>query len=152
MEAKIIRKDQLTLVGMASYGGDIGRLWDAFTANDHLITDMVGEVGYELHAFSKRSSPGDPIHIFVGVEVKKVENLPEIMFVKILPACEYAVFTHRLADGGYQGANQPIDHWLESKPYKRAYNFDLQVYDVRFKGPENPDSELDFYIPVKPSK
>ena len=71
MEPNIVRKDQITLVGMASYGGDIGRLWDAFTANDHLITHTVGEVGYELHAYSKHSSPGDPIHIFVGVEVKK---------------------------------------------------------------------------------
>jgi AraC family transcriptional regulator len=152
MKPKIVRKDQLTLVGIASYGGDIGRLWDAFTANDHLVKHVVGEVGYELHAFSKGSSPGDPIHIFVGVEVKKVENLPEIMFVKILPACEYAVFTHRLADGGYQGVNQPINHWLETGSYERAYDYDLQVYDARFKGPENPDSELDFYIPVKPRK
>jgi AraC family transcriptional regulator len=150
MEPKIVRKDQIKLVGMASYGGDIGRLWDALTANNHLITHAVGEVGYELHAYSMCSSPGDPIHIFVGVEVKKIENLPEIMFVKILPACEYAVFTHSLADGGYQGANQLIDHWLETGLYERAYDFDLQVYDARFKGPGNPDSELDFYIPVKP--
>ena len=151
MEPKIVRKDPITLVGMVSYGGDIGRLWDAFTANDHLINHTFGEVGYELHAYSKHSSPGDPYHIFVGVEVEKIENLPEIMFVKILPACEYAVFTHRLADEGYEGANEPINNWLETGPYERAYYFDMQVYDARFKGPENPDSELDFYIPVKPS-
>jgi predicted transcriptional regulator YdeE len=135
MEPKIVRKDPITLVGMVSYGGDIGRLWDAFTANDHLINHTVGEVGYELHAYSKHSSPGDHYH----------------MFVKILPACEYAVFTHRLADEGYEGANEPINNWLETGPYERAYYFDMQVYDARFKGPENPDSELDFYIPVKPS-
>lgn len=127
MEAKIVRKEQISLVGMVSYGGDIGRLWEAFTANDHLITDTVGEVGYELHAYSKRSSPGDPYHIFVGVEVKNIDNLPEIMFVKILPACEYAVFTHRLAGGGYEGANETINHWLETGPYERAYDFDMQV-------------------------
>jgi AraC family transcriptional regulator len=149
MEPKIIEKDQITLVGMVSYGGDIGSLWDAFTASDHLIEHIVGEVGYELHAYPKGFSPGNPYHIMVGVEVSKVEVLPEIMFVKFLPVCEYAVFTHRLRDGGYAGVNEPIDYWLETGPYERAYDFDLQVYDARFKGPEDPDSELDFYIPVK---
>ena len=85
----------------------------------------------------------------VGVKVSKIEVLPEIMFAKILPACEYAVFTHRFGDGGYAEANEPIDNWLESGAYQRAYAFDLQVYDARFKGPEDPDSVLDFYIPVK---
>jgi AraC family transcriptional regulator len=152
MEPNIVQKDPITLAGMVSYGGDIGRLWEAFSANDHLIRHTVGEVGNELHAYSKDFSPGDPYPIFVGVEVSKIEALPEIMFVKILPGCEYAVFTHRLTDGGYAGLNETIEKWLETGPYERAYNFDLQVYDARFKGPEDPDSELDFYIPVKPRK
>jgi predicted transcriptional regulator YdeE len=149
MKPEIVKKDSFTLVGMVSYGGDIGTLWEAFTANDHLIEHTVGEVGYELHAYPKGFSADDPYHIMVGVEVSEIKVLPEIMFAKTLPACDYAVFAHRLGDGGYAGANEPIYHWLESGAYQRAYNFDLQVYDARFKGPEDPDSVLDFFIPVK---
>jgi AraC family transcriptional regulator len=86
----------------------------------------------------------------VGVEVTDVQDLPDFMFAKVVPPCTYAVFTHRLADGGYEGANAPIDAWMSAGEYERAHDFDLQVYDHRFKGPDNPESELDFYIPVKP--
>ena len=41
MGPKIVEKDKITLVGMVSYGGDIGALWEAFLANDHLIKHNV---------------------------------------------------------------------------------------------------------------
>ncbi len=149
MEPTIVEKGEMTLVGMVNYGGDIGALWRAFIANDKLVKHTVEGVGYELHAYEADFEYGKPFYCFVGVEVTQLEGLPDIMFAKVLPPCTYAVFTHRLADGGYGGANEPIDAWMRAAPYERAHAFDLQVFDHRFKGPDDPESELDFYIPVK---
>jgi AraC family transcriptional regulator len=152
MEPTIVDKGEMLLVGMVDYGGVIGTLWEAFIENDRLVKHVVEGNGYELHAYPPGFEYGDPFYCFVGVEVTDIQDMPDFMFAKVLPPGTYAVFTHRLADGGYEGANAPIDKWMRTGPYDRAHDFDLQVYGHRFKGPDNPESELDFYIPVKPKQ
>ena len=151
MEPTIVEVGEKTLVGMVDFGGDIGALWDAFIANDKSVKNAVEGVGYELHAYPENFEYGEPYYVFVGVEVMEIQDLPDTMFAKVLPPCTYAVFTHRLADGGYEGANEPIDAWIRRAPYDRAHAHDMQVFDHRFKGPDNPESELDFYVPIKPT-
>ena len=61
----------------------------------------------------------------------------------------YAVFTHRIADGGYEGANKAMNAWLETGPYKMPKDLSVQRFEVsRFKGSTDPDSEIDFLLPV----
>ena len=152
MEPTIVEKGEMLLVGMVDYGGDIGALWEAFIESDKLVEHAVEGVGYEIHAYPADFEYGQPFYCFVGVEVTRLKDLPDVMFAKVLAPCAYAVFTHRLADGGYEGANEPIDAWMRTAPFERAHNFDMQVFGHRFKGPDDPESELDFYIPVRPKR
>jgi AraC family transcriptional regulator len=107
-------------------------------------------IGYEVHIFPDTAEKLGKYHVMVGVEVEKFEDLPLETFGKIIPACTYAVFTHRLADGGYSGANERMDKWLKESKYELALPLSIQCFDERFKGGNQPDSQIDFYIPIKP--
>lgn len=86
----------------------------------------------------------------IGAEVVNCDNLPAGIIGKTIPAGKYAVFTHKgkLTDvlKTYQYiwgtwallTNETIDN-----------RDDFELYDERFTGRENLDSEIDIYIPVK---
>ena len=149
MEPKIIKKNEIKLVGCVSYGGDIRDIWNVFMKHEKTIKHANLNAGYEIHIFPADHKQSKKYHIFVGVEVDQFEDLPLETFAKIIPPCTYAVFTHRLANGGYAGANETIDNWIENSKYIMAYPFSIQYFDDRFKGGNQPDSEIDFYIPIK---
>ena len=69
-----------------------------------------------------------------GVEVQKIEVVPIELFAKVVPACRYAVFTHRFTDGGFDDAFKIADAWLNNSENVLAFPFDIQCYDERFKG------------------
>ena len=105
------------------------------------------EVGFELHIEEERSQR---MHFcLIGVAVDEVDVLPLEFFHKVVPGGLYAVFTHSFRDGGYGAAFKAAYDWLKSSAYESAYAFDIQRYDARFTGPDDPDSVLEIWIPVK---
>lgn len=86
----------------------------------------------------------------IGFEVEKIEGVPTELFVKVVPPCRYAVFTHQFSDGGFGDVFEAVYGWLNKSDYVPAYAFDIQCYDERFKGPDNPESVLEIYVPIKP--
>ena len=82
-------------------------------------------------------------------EVKDIEIMPSEMFSKKLPKTKYAVFTAKGKD--FLKVNDYIyDEWLPKSKYKESFTFQIQLYDSkRYKGLDNDDSEIDFYIPIK---
>jgi AraC family transcriptional regulator len=153
MEPRIVEKAEVTLVGMVSFGGDIGALWDRFTPNEKAIEHRVEGAWYELHVYPGDRTPGTPFYM-VAAEVTKVGMVPDDMFVKPLPAARWAVFAHRPGLGqpnhGYDALNKAVEAWLAAGQYCHARNISLQIYDARFKGMDNPESELDLLIPIEP--
>jgi AraC family transcriptional regulator len=148
MGPRIADMGELRIVGCAEKGADIGALWARFEEAAEQIGNRVEGVGYELHSWPEGEHDWDDMTVMVGVEVTEVRDVPDGMSVRMLPAARYAVFTHRLGDGGYEGANEAMDAWLESGPYSLAENLSIQRYDSRFKGGGNPDSEIDFLLPI----
>ncbi|MBN2534230.1 MAG: GyrI-like domain-containing protein [Spirochaetales bacterium] len=148
MEPEIIKKDELKIAGCVSYGGNIHELWQIFMKNEKNIKHVNQDAGYEIHIYPDLEMNSEKYHIMVGIEVDKFEDLPLETFAKIIPACTYAVFTHRLANGGYEGINKEMDKWLNESNYKLAFPMSIQYYDERFKGGNDPDSEIDFYLPI----
>ncbi len=146
MEPKLVEKKEMKLVGCASYGGNSGELWDVFMRIEKDIRHAKPDVGYELRIYPESSAK---CHVLVGVEVKSFEDQPMETFAKTIPAGLYAVFTHRLANGGYTGANEGMDTWLKESEYRQEHPICVQVFDERFKKGNQPDSEIDFLIPVK---
>lgn len=145
MEPKIITKKEMILVGLSSDRSDICGLWTKYSEKEKDIKHKVEGAGYELHRFLK-----DSIEVTVATEVTQAEAIPEGMSVIHVPAGQYAVFTHRLANGGYEGLNPVMNKWLTTGAYEQADNISIQVFDERFKGGNQPDSEIDFLIPIRP--
>lgn len=79
------------------------------------------------------------------------ESLPAGFQRRQLPANTYAVFEYRGAIGPALGElfQAIYQSWLPNSEYQLAGNYDFELYDQRFKGPENPESSLSIYIPVK---
>lgn len=86
----------------------------------------------------------------IGLEVDSYENLPENLAIKTISAGKYAVFTHK----------GPLSEIIKTYEYiwgtwslltkeildDRA---DFELYDDRFLGKDNYESEMDIYIPIK---
>ena len=152
VEPEIVERGQLLLVGRFAHAGyaDIGPLWEAFSAEEPQVPAAVPGAAYELHEYPPGYRCGDRFWLHIGLEVTHLEPLPPPMAAKLLPPQRYAVFTHRLADGGFEGANQPIADWFATATYEPAADYDLQVYDERFHGPDDPGSLVAFWVPVRP--
>lgn len=85
-----------------------------------------------------------------GAEVFTFENTPDAFVKKVLPVGRYAVFTHR---GSLSMLPQTFSYiwgtWFLTCKYELDAREDFELYDDRFSGYDNPDSEIDLYIPVK---
>jgi AraC family transcriptional regulator len=151
MEPKIVKKPEMILVGVVDCAPDVGQmdihaLWERFTRHDPHIQHQIEGTGYELHIQEEHTPP---MHFcLTGVEVREIENLPLECFAKVIPPCKYAVFTHAFSQGGYGAAYQAVSDWLQESGTKTSHPFDLQCYDARFKGLEDPDSVFEILVPI----
>ena len=150
-EPRIVKKGEMLLVGMVSSGSDVGEidihgLWERFETHFEGISHRVGDKSYEIH-IEEDVSP--TMHFcFVACQVSAIEELDAELFAKTLPTCHYAVFTHCFRDGDYLVAFEAVYDWLERSAYAPAHLFDVQVYDERFLGADNPNSVFEIHVPV----
>jgi len=155
MKPEFVKKPEMTLVGLVGCGADVSELdicglWERFDTHSKEIKHQVEGKAYEIH-IEEKTAP--PMHFcLVGVEVRKIEDLPLELFAKVVPACEYAVFTHQFKDGGFGDAFKAVYNWLENSEYAPTYQFDIQCYDSRFKSPEDPESIMEIWVPVSPRR
>ena len=152
MEPKIEQKLSMLLVGMVESGPtvsdiDIHGLWQIFQNKSDSIKHKVYEKGYEMHIDIEND---EKIHYCIcGVQIDEIEDIPLGMFVTEVPAGTYAVFTHCFKDGYYAKVFEYVNNWIKNSKYDFAFPFDIQVYDKRFKGPDNPESVFEILVPVK---
>ena len=150
MEPKIVSKPAFIIVGMKHSGtnseGEIPKLWGQFGPRMCEIKHAVEpEVSYGLvTSFDPESKVFDYI---AGVQVSNTEEMPEGMVSWEVPAQKYAVFTWTLP--GYAEAyKQASETWLPASGYQRASMIEFERYDGDFD-PEDPTSELEFYLPIE---
>ena len=164
MKPEIVEKGKITLVGMPFYGdpfkdqkgwsseNEIGKLWGRFVSKVKTVKNRVGETAYEVHIEPEEYEQTKNFFVFVGVEVDKVDDLPLEMFVKILPPSKYAVFTLKGKEITSNWPDMIYKKWLPKSGFEEAHKFTIEYYDERFKGTDDPESELDIYVPIKPVK
>jgi predicted transcriptional regulator YdeE len=151
MEPRIVERTEMILVGIVGSASDVGKLdipglWERFESHFDSIKHRVEDTSYEIN-IEEDFSP--TMHFcFVGCQVTAIEDLDTELFAKTLPTCRYAVFTHRFSGGDYVVAFEAVYDWLEQSAYAPAHAFDILVYDERFLGPDNPDSEVEIHVPV----
>lgn len=151
VEPCIVQKPEIRITGFVKSGEDvrqirIGELWDRFERHSSQICNKKPGIGYEVHI--ELSEPKRH-YCMVGVEVSAVTEIPAGMSVGVLPAGKYAVFTHRLADGGLVEVYEAMEKWLKDSGHIEARPLEIQCFDSRFRGPNDPESVLEYHIPIK---
>lgn len=88
-----------------------------------------------------------------AVEVDSFDNLPVNLVAKAIPANTYAVFIHHgVLDSRLKDTFQAAYQWLAASDYERAGPYDMEFYGPQFSGPQNPDSVLEIWVPVRKGK
>ena len=159
MEPRIIRKDAMKLIGMMYYGDnknwEIPRIWEEFIPLMPTIPNWLPvRESYGLCFYSESFSKSGLFYYLAGAPVSSLDEIPMALVGKTLPASEYAVFTHK---GPLVGqANTVKDTyayaygtWLPKSPYGNPFSYDFEFYGERYKGNEDPDSEIDICIPIR---
>ncbi len=113
------------------------------------ITHPASDPAYEIWVEMNRRRADAHEYIFVGVEIDSVDDLPLELVAKALPATGYAVFTLKGAEIKRDWSSAIEQQWLPEAGLKQSHHFIIEYYDpVRFKGLDNPESELDIYVPI----
>ena len=152
MKAKIVKTEPFYAVGVAAHRADathdFGRVWERLTPYQNRIPHRSEEEVYYGLCYD---FDGERFSYMAGVRVNRVEDVPEGLEAKLVPAQTYAVFTHRGAVAGLQHTYERIhETWLAENGLQLAEGIDFERYDdARFFGPMNADSELDLYIPIR---
>lgn len=86
----------------------------------------------------------------VGAEVDSFEGIMEPLVAKVLQGGRYAVFTHK---GSLTFLQKTFDYiwgtWFLNTREVLDNREDFELYDERFLGFDNPDSQVDLYIPIQ---
>jgi len=169
MEPRIVERGEIILAGMVFYGdpvgsaggwsqeNEIGKLWTRFNtfwdAKQELIRNVVApNVGYEVHIEPEEYAETRNFYVMVGVQVDKVQPLPLELSFKVLPATTYAVFTLRGSEITSNWPDRIYQEWLPNSAYEEAHKFTVEYYGPGFKGMDDPESELEIHVPVKPKQ
>ncbi|MBE7463839.1 MAG: GyrI-like domain-containing protein [Planctomycetes bacterium] len=160
-EPKRIELPDLRLVGACGFanffeaeiGQQIGGVWDRFFSHfaqiEKLKKESSGLFGLELYppGFPKQ----EPRWYYMAcAEVETLDAPQPSAFVsRFIPASAYACFTHRgTLDGLPKAFRTLYDEWLPASGVKLRGTHDLERYDDRFKGPADPESEVDILLPL----
>lgn len=169
LKIKIIDEKSFKLIGCIFYGdpfhskeewsteNEIGLLWNRFLKlceknASMLQKEVVNDLSYEVHLQPEDYKETGKFYVYVGVEVMELKEMPLEMFCKTFPATQYAVFTFK-GEEMFRGGEYIWNEWLPNSDFNEAYPYMALAYDMnRFFGLDNPESEIDFYVPVKPKK
>ena len=90
----------------------------------------------------------DHFHYLAGAEITGEHELPEGMEAFVAEAGTYAVFTYRgKMDGIGAFISEVYQEWFPRSAYRPGC-YDLEVYDERFRGPDDERSVMEFWVPV----
>ena len=165
MEHKIVQSGEIMIAGMVFYGdpfavgggwsegNEIGKLWTRFNAfwdkHQAAIRHVVANAGYEVHVEPEEYAETKSFYVMVGVEIAEIEALPLELSVKVLPAGAYARFTLHGAEITSNWPAEIYEKWLPGSGYQERAKFTVERYDGdRFKGMDDPESELDVLVPI----
>lgn len=158
MEPRIVEREEFNIIGMQYIGnnqnGEIPQLWGQWFPRVPEIKNQAGKhIFYGLceclcEGECKCGQGGDFSYI-AGIEVISLDEIPEGLVGRTIPAAKYAVFTHK---GSLESLQETFGYiygtWLPTSGYTPASTFGFELYDERFDN-FSEKSELDIYVPIK---
>lgn len=150
-EIKIIGFGAIIKCNDAQSFAQIRELWGKFESWKASTTFERSErfkgiiFGYEEYD----STINESFFYMPALPVESVDDIPEDMIAKIIPANTYAVFTHR---GSVVKLSESFQHIYRNilptaADIKHNGKYDFEWYDDRFKDLAD-DSEVDIYLPL----
>ena len=152
MTPKIISISEKKLIGKKSImrHGEYGKiisLWKQFMPRKKEIKDVLNTELIAIQEYSDYSIMEKTFNIWACAEVSGLDKLPTEMATFTIPEGNYAVFLHKgmNASETYQ---KIMTDWLPSSGYKIDDRPHFQVMGGKYIN-GSPDSEEDFYVPIK---
>lgn len=161
IEPEYVELGEMTVVGLSSLVSMncnlIHQLWERFMPREKeikniAIPDVALEVSFDTKEINIEGTEKKDYEFFVvvGLAVKTIDDIPEGMTYKKVPAHKYAKFTHK---GPISNIMETYNHiyneWLPNSGHEYDWQAcEVEWYDNRFKIDE-ADSEFDIYIPIK---
>lgn len=129
-------------------------LWQSFMPERKEITNSVGQELFSIEIYPPNYfddfSPHVQFEKWAAVEVTDFDSLPDSMQSLRVPSGLYAVFIHRgPASSGPKMYEYILTSWLPNSEYALDARPHFAVMNEKYKG-DDPDSEEEFWIPVKP--
>jgi len=121
----------------------------AFARQIGAIPHRRGKLRFGVCIPAEEPAPGDARFTYLtGVEVDRVDAVPDGTIALAVAASRYAVFTHagpitRIADT----VKQVWGAWLPASRHRRLPSPDFEFYDDRFD-PATGEGEVDIYVPI----
>ncbi len=165
MEPTIRRQRELKVIGLgtrfvsilAPDAGDatvVPRLWDALMQR---VQEIPGAHEYSsvglcmaLPEHSEKAHPRE-LYYVAGIEVDRLDDIPEGMLGHVVPEANYAVFTHRGPISRLAETYHHIyDTWIPSsdRELDQSDHPTVEWYDERFD-PASETSEMEIWIPLE---
>ena len=129
-------------------------LWNRFMPLRNAITNAIGAELYSVQFYAvdffKNFNPNHPFEKWACKEVTHFENIPDGMSTIEIPEGLYAVF-HYKGDNSQAADmyNYIFTDWLPKSEYQIDLRPHFEVLGETYKY-NDPDSEEDIYIPIKP--
>lgn len=132
-------------------------LWSLFMPRLRDIENRIGNDLYSIQVYKNISDLRDfdqntRFTTWAAVEVSESSKTPDGMENFILPGGLYAVFLHYGPSHTFpETAKYIFRKWLPASDYELDHRPHFAVMDENYKGPDNPESVEEIWIPVKVS-
>lgn len=158
MEPKITMTNEIRLIGkkirMSFANNKTAELWQSFSPRrkeikNALSPDLFSVDIYNDAGFFRNFDPFKEFEKWAAIEVKDFETIPDEMDKLVIPKGKYAVFHYKGKPGEAQNTFEYIyGDWLPDSEYEMDNRPYFALMGEKYKG-EDPDSEEDFWIPIK---
>ena len=154
MNPKIKTCSEIKVIGLSSKTKlnephNILELWKEFMPRKHELKNIVSEelIALQIFNLQENGEPEAEFDIWACAEVTGFNAIPQNMKSFSIPSGTYAVFLHKGMNAGltYQ---KIMTEWLPNSGYKIDNRPHFQIMGENYKN-GSPDSEEDFYVPIK---
>ena len=154
MNPKIIESSEIKILGLSTTiklheQHKIVALWKQFMPIKYELEIFVSEEFIAMQVFSlqKNGEPEEDFEIWACAEVEDFNTMPQNLKSFTIPSGKYAMFKHKGMDASLTYQNI-MTKWLPTSGYEIDNRAHFQVMGEKYKN-GSPDSEEDFYVPVR---
>lgn len=124
--------------------------WAKFMAESDSIPNRTTPDWFYQFSFWPEKYEMEGFFVMPSVEVSSLQEIPSLFVGKTIPAARYLRFIHYGLSNRVDQTYQFIyETYLPQSNYQLTKPYNFEFYGAGFKGPDNPDSETEIYIPIE---